>query len=63
VAAKCINAGGSYNEKQMSGLLVGCDLLFMQPIEGGTFLQSDFTLEATQNQVRFFWRPILIFAS
>ena len=35
----------------MAGLLIGCDLLFMQPVEGATFLQSDFTSESTQKEI------------
>ena len=51
VAAKEINAGGSYSDKLMAGLIIGCDLLFMQPVEGATFLQSDFTSESTQKEI------------
>ncbi len=51
VAAKAINAGGSYTDKQMGGVLVGCDLLYMQPVEGVSFLQSDFTSESTQKEI------------
>ena len=28
----------------MAGLIIGCDLLFVDPIEGASFIQSDFML-------------------
>ena len=35
----------------MAGLIIGCDLLFMDPVEGANFIQNDFTLESTQTEI------------
>ena len=51
VASKAVNAGGCYSDKSMAGLIIGCDLLFMDPVEGANFIQNDFTLDSTQHEV------------
>ena len=35
----------------MAGLIIGCDLLFVDPIEGASFIQSDVMLKSAQDEI------------
>lgn len=53
VAAKLINAGGRYSDYEEAGILVGCDLLDVEPIPGAKLLpRRDFTDEEAQKKLR-----------
>ena len=53
VAAPKINAGGAYQSKRPAGVLIGCDLLPIEPVEGTIMLSNaDFTAKQTQDQIR-----------
>lgn len=52
VAAQTVNAGGHYNKKGPQGIVVGCDLLYIEPLSGVIlFPRSDFTLPETQQKI------------
>lgn len=52
VAARSVNAGGSYNKDFPAGYLVGCDLLNVKPVQGAFLLsKSDFTDENVQKRL------------
>lgn len=54
VVAEAVNAGGNYNnqKKLPSGMVVGCDLLNIEPVPGAILLsQCDFTLKESQQRI------------
>ena len=52
VAAKLVNAGGLYEQDRLDGLLVGCDLLHIEPVPGAILLpHRDFTDENAQKEI------------
>ena len=52
VAAPNINAGGAYHANRPAGVLIGCDLLPIEPVEGVVMLSNaDFTAKQTQEQI------------
>ena len=42
VAAKLVNAGGFYDKNTLDGVLVGCDLLRVEPVPGAILLPQKF---------------------
>ena len=53
VAAEKVNAGGMYRGNGKEGVLIGCDLLNIEPILGAHLLpKSDFTLPSTQDKMK-----------
>jgi len=52
VAAKLVNAGGFYEQDKLDGVLVGCDLLRVEPVPGAILLSHrDFTDENAQKEM------------
>ncbi len=52
VAAAAINAGGAYRPNGRAGVLVGCDLLTVDPVPGAKVLsRADFTKGETQDRI------------
>ena len=52
VTAELINADGLYNAKAFPGLLVGCDLLDVEPVTGARLLSGyDFTTKETKSKM------------
>lgn len=52
IAADGVNASGFYNGSKPAGILVGCDLLSMEPVDGAKFVQGDFTDEIVKGKIK-----------